>query len=291
MKSQILKVYAYAFGKFKKIGAGKIPFLRNAHGVISKHLRAKQVTVHGHKMFLDAGDSLNLSFDENFEPVETAFIKTQIKEGDTVLDIGANVGYFTLKFARLVGPTGRVYAFEPDPTNFAILQKNIAANGYTNVVLENKAVSNVSGPIQLYLSDNAADHRIYDSKEATVRQTIPIDAVRLDDYFRDRSEKIDFIKIDTQGADYAVVKGASRLLNVNRHIKITSEFWPYGLEKMGIPPRAFVSLLRNQGFQVYDLSAQDIGAPADAFKPVIADNLLKAYTPECGVSTVLYAKR
>ena len=68
------------------------------------------------------------------------------------MDVGASVGYYTLLLARLVGPSGRVYAFEPIPRDFAILKRNVKANGYQNVVLENRAVSDINGIERFYIS-------------------------------------------------------------------------------------------------------------------------------------------
>ncbi len=87
------------------------------------------VRVLGHRMFLDRFDSLSLSVVGRHEQCITELVQQIIKPGDIVLDIGANIGYYTLIFARCVGPTGHVYAFEPDPGSFALLQKNVQING------------------------------------------------------------------------------------------------------------------------------------------------------------------
>ena len=118
-------------------------------------------------MFLDSVDSLRLSFNGVYEPCETEFVMNEIKKGDVVLDIGANIGYYTLIFARLVGEEGKVFAFEPDPENFALLKKNVEINGYHNVVLVQKAISNKTGKIRLFKFDDfKAGHRIHDSHDS-----------------------------------------------------------------------------------------------------------------------------
>ena len=148
------------------------------------------------------------------------------------MDIGANIGYYTLIFARLVGETGRVFAFEPDPANFALLKKNIETNGYHNVVLEQKAVSSTTGSLKLYISeDSAGDHKIYDSGEA--RQFIEIEAVSLDDYFSHKDGAVDCIKMDIQGAEWAALQGMSTLLSDTINMKLFMEYWPDGLEDFG----------------------------------------------------------
>ena len=110
-----------------------------------------EVMVEGHKMFLDSVDTFHLCTNGYHEPIETDLIKKHVKRGDVVLDLGANIGYFTLILPRLVGEEGKVFAFEPDPENFALLKKNVEINSYQNVVLVQKAVSNRNGKATLYL--------------------------------------------------------------------------------------------------------------------------------------------
>ena len=163
-------------------------------------LKSNVTEINGHKMFLDSKDTLRLSILGVHEPFETEIIKKEIKKGDTVLDIGANIGYYTLIFAELVGENGKVFAFEPDPTNFAILEKNVEANGYKNVVLVQKAVTNKPGKLGLYLNeDRKAAHRIYDPHNGS--KSIEIESIKLDDYFKDYDGEMDFIKMDIEGAE------------------------------------------------------------------------------------------
>ena len=85
-----------------------------------------------------------------------------VKPGDTIVDAGANFGYYTIIGSPLVGDKGKVYAFQPDPTNFELNQRNVRLNGLTNVVLEQKALSNRKGTLKLYIAgENKGDHRIY----------------------------------------------------------------------------------------------------------------------------------
>ena len=94
-----------------------------------KHIESSfiesSVKTEDHIMFLDKGDNLGLSINHIYGESDTKIVKKLIKNGDVVLDIGANIGYYTLIFAKLVGNSGKVFAFEPEPENFKILQKNI----------------------------------------------------------------------------------------------------------------------------------------------------------------------
>ena len=116
-----------------------------------------------------------------------------------------------------------------------MLKKNVEVNGYRNVVLIQKAVSNKSGKINLYLSDdNLADHRIYDSDDG--RKSVEGESIKLDEYFKDNNQTIDFVKIDIQGAEWGAVHGMRKILERNKSVKIISEFWPFGLKIFGRLP-------------------------------------------------------
>ena len=209
--------------------------------------------VQGHKMFLDSKDTLGLSVKGIHEPRVTELVKKEVKKSDVVLDIGANIGYYTLIAAKLVGENGKVFAFEPDPTNFAILRKNVELNGYKNVVLVQKAVSNKTGTLKLYISeDNLADHKIYNSHEG--RQSIEIEATRLDDYFKNYDGKIDLIKMDIEGSEGGAIQGMSSLLQKNKNVKIITEFWPEGLKEFGVGPEDYLKLLIKHHFKLYDIN-------------------------------------
>ncbi|QQS44048.1 FkbM family methyltransferase [Candidatus Roizmanbacteria bacterium] len=224
-------------------------------------------------MFLDKNDTLGLSLNGSYEEFETEIVQKEIKRGDVVLDIGANIGYYTLIFARLVGEKGMVFAFEPDPTNFALLKKNVEMNGYKNVVLVSKAVSDKSGTVRLYLcEENKGDHRIYNSGDE--RDILDVECIRLDDYF-DKNQHLDFIKMDIQGAEGLALQGMQELLKRNDSVKIITEFWPIGLKRSGISTKTVLTFLRDLGFSLYELDEN-----TKQLDPVNITALLKNYTAQ-----------
>jgi methyltransferase, FkbM family len=240
------------------------------------------VVVDGHKMFLDDKDSMNLRVNGIFEPQETELVKQEVKRGDVVLDLGANIGYHTLLFARLVGSEGKVYAFEPDPTNFALLKRNVRANGYTNVELVQKAVSDKNGKIKLYLcEENRGDHRIYDSHDG--RESVEVESVRLDDYFQGYEREINFIKMDIQGAEMMALRGMRSLLLQQPSMKLLSEFWPVGFARSGGNALEYFRLLEECHFTVYDLKHPE--------ESTSAEELLAKYSPASEDFTNLWCVR
>jgi len=191
-----------------------------------------------------------------WEPFETKIVKKLVQRGDIVIDIGANIGYFTLLFSRLVKPSGKVFAFEPEPANFSLLKKNIEVNGYKNVTLIQKAVSNKNELIKLYLSqDNEGDHRIYESDGN--RDFIEIESVCLDEYFRNMEDKINFVKMDIQGAEGTTIQGMKNILNRNDNLNMITEYWPYGLIRCGMDPLVFPKLLVRYNYYPFELNEKD----------------------------------
>lgn len=254
------------------MGLGRLPFLRFMEHALRSRLKGQTAVVLGHTMQLDAGDILDLSIYGVYEPLETEFLQAQVSAGDVVVDIGAHIGYYTLLFAKLVGPQGKVFAFEPDPTNFAILSRNVAANGYANVVLVPKAVSDTTGVATLYLSgSNSGDHRLYPSE--TDRTAIKVVTTSLDDYFGDYAEPIAFVKLDIQGAEYAAVSGMSRVLQRNGVVRLMTEFWPNGLRAYGVDPGTYLRLLVSEGFCLFYVDERRA-----RLVPVDMDELVSTYT-------------
>jgi len=238
---------------------------------LGRFLKTTFADVQGHKMYIDSKDYSHLSITGIIEPFETEIVKKTVRKGDVILDLGANIGYYTLICARLAGEAGKVFAFEPEPVNFALLKKNVEINGYKNVTLIQAAVSNRTGETKLYLcGDNNDDHRIYDSHDQ--RPSITVKMTRLDDYFRDYRGKTDFIKIDVQGAEGGALQGMDNLLKLNRRLKILTEYWPCGLKNFGMDSKTFFDILAGHGFTMYRVE--------NTAAPVSVGELLEVCTPE-----------
>lgn len=235
---------------------GRVKPLRVLYDFCFQLLKPRRVWVQGQRMWLDDKDTLELATREIYEPVETDLFLKNLPRGGVVLDIGANIGYYTLIAARLVGPQGRVYAFEPDPSNFQLLKKNVEANGYRNVVLVNKAVAQKTGTLRLFRNEvNLGDHRIYDSKDG--RPSIAVAAVALDDFFKKIDKPVQFIKMDIQGAEASALDGMRGLIRKNRSLKLVTEFSPKSLKTCGSDPGKFLRNLGEMGFRIQEISEKE----------------------------------
>lgn len=232
----------------------KIIVIKRVLSPIVNALKPDYVLAQNHKYYIDKKDSIVsevLLSRKVWEEYETEVFKESIKQGATVVDVGAHIGYYTLIAASIVGNKGKVYAFEPDPGNFRLLQKNVAQSGYTNVVLINKAVTQKSGKTLLFLNkENMGDHRIYDVGEG--QKSISIETVALDDYFK-KLTKIDVIKMDIQGAEVQALKGAEDILKRSNHIKLILEFMPSILLQGGSSAEECLSFLKKNRFKLYRL--------------------------------------
>ena len=145
-----------------------------------------------------------------------------VRPGEVVVDVGANKGSYLYWMSRAVG-SGRVVAFEPQPTLAAYLQQAVAVCNLSNVVIEAKAVSDHTGNMTLYTPGDAASPGA--SLEEAVRSRgacgqIAVEVVRLDEYFANRPGRISVIKIDVEGHELAVFRGAQRILQEDSPVLI-----------------------------------------------------------------------
>ena len=171
-------------------------------------------------------------------------LKREIRPGMIILDLGGNIGFYSILFSKLVGTQGKVHVFEPDTLNFKYLKKN--TQKFENIKLYNMAVGLNSGPIKLYKSkDLNVDHRTYDSDEE--RDYIEVPCVSIDEFFNDKTY-FDFVKIDIQGYDCHAFEGMQRTIQNSKNIRIVSELWPYGLNKAGRSVDKYLDLLTKMGF-------------------------------------------
>ena len=240
-------------------GFSKYKIIRKGKKFAENNIHSSHVNVQGHEMYLDSSDSLRLSTNGVFEPYTTEVIKQNISNGDLVMDIGANIGYFTLIMAKGITENGKVFSFEPEPKNFKLLKKNVEINNYSNVILEKKAIGNKTGIAKLYLADrknnifHSGMHRIFRSDLVSqISNPVSINIIKLDDYLQDLKfiKKIRLIKIDVEGAEFDVLKGMSKILDENKGIKIVMEFSSENLEDYGSNPSDVIDFLINKGFKL-----------------------------------------
>jgi FkbM family methyltransferase len=148
-----------------------------------------------------------------YEPLETNLFRNALKPGMVFFDVGANMGYYSLLASKRVAPNGSVHAFEPSPVQFNHLELNIGINRADNIVLNKCAVAESSGDRELFLSEgwNQGIHSL--GKTSGQESSCRVPCVSIDDYIAGKGiESVDAIKVDVEGAELFVFKGAERVL-------------------------------------------------------------------------------
>ncbi len=213
--------------------------------------RQRSVIEHGGYQFevdpKDFGVTFELEATGEYERKTRELCMASLKPGMTFVDVGAHVGLYAIPAAAAVGPTGKVIAFDPDPDNFRLLSRNVAASKHSNIQLNNMAVSNINGQLKLHRSPyNTGDHQIF--FKGTGREAVTVQSVTLDEFFKGRTHSIDVAKFDIQGAEAAALQGMIEILANSPNLRMFIEFAPSMLEDSGADPLAFLRSIENHGF-------------------------------------------
>jgi FkbM family methyltransferase len=201
------------------------------------------------KLDLDEWIQQQIYFLGNFDPVGIRFIKNQLYEGEIFVDIGANVGAYSLIASKLVGKSGKVIAFEPASKSFLRLLKNISLNGITNIIPERFVVIDKSSHTDLYIagSQNMGMSSIYHHDSET-GITEKVESVSLDDYIEKKEiSRISLIKIDIEGSEFLALKGMQKVLTGMRP-KILMELKEEILKSSGYTEQDVISNLEKAGY-------------------------------------------
>lgn len=194
----------------------------------------------------------NIIYGKGYETNFDKQLQQNIKKGDIVWDIGANIGHYTSLFSKLTGQTGSVIAFEPSPTNFSVLVN--AVSHLNNVLLKNFGLGNENSNVNFLqgVDDLGATSRILDKdKNSNNSITVPI---KVADTLIETNEVLipNIIKIDVEGFEYEVIQGLNktllnhqvRVIGVEIHFRILEE------RKLGSAPKFIEIMLENAGFSI-----------------------------------------
>ncbi len=213
----------------------------------------ERISIHGVQLELNRRDAIvsgNLALG-CYETFNLDFFVKQLKPGQTFMDIGANIGLYSVVAAGTVGEKGRVLSVEPSPENVAIFRRSLEVNGFKNVEVVPGAIGEEDGTAVLFLNDlNKADHRLYNADGRD--KTVPIAVHSVDSLLRQRSLKPDWFKIDTQGYEHKVWRGMRQFAaSCGEGTQFLMEFWPWGIRKAGDDPVALLADIRAAGFTIY----------------------------------------
>jgi FkbM family methyltransferase len=185
-----------------------------------------------------------------YEPAVATLIRQRLRAGDTFIDVGANIGYFSLVAARAVGPNGKVLAFEPSPEVRRTLAENLRLNEAGNVVVRTEALGPAHREVTFFTGP-ADDtglgslRRLEKGREIRVQQ-VPFDAIATG------VARVSMVKIDVEGGETGVLEGMAATLSAQRPeiiVEVTDEF----LRALGSSARQLLALLRGHGYRVWRL--------------------------------------
>ncbi|MBE9525081.1 MAG: FkbM family methyltransferase [Chloroflexi bacterium] len=225
--------------------------------------RVVQSSIDGINYKLDLGEVIDLGVYLNrYEPDVTAAIEKLCRPGFTVLDIGANIGAHALRLSMIIGEFGKVYAFEPTNYAYQKLVYNISLNQFKNII-----------PIQIVLSDkNLLRQSIHfrsswPTKGNPVEQESIVDFTKLDDWCkRENLEHVDLIKLDVDGNEYSIIKGAESLLT-SQHPLILMEVWgPNFSNELKNP---FI-LLKQLGYRFFHIGTGEEYVSIDNLRAIVS---------------------
>jgi FkbM family methyltransferase len=222
----------------------------------------------------------------NWSEPELDLIPFAVRQGDQVLDLGANFGFYTYHLSRAVGPTGRVYAFEPVPFTYRTLVLVSRLLGLRNATLVQKGCSDAPGPVtfnvpiqssgapgagQAYIGTRQDDRAGADRQVRWVR-TIPVqcDVVALDQFLPPLT-RLSLIKCDIEGAELLAFRGAARLIET--HLPpVICEINPWFLDGFGLKVEDLIGFFTSRGYQLYSYTWAKRLVPVGALSDIVEDN-------------------
>lgn len=223
-------------------------------------------TRHGFAMRLDLGQFVDRTIycTGGWEPLETMVIAAALKPGDTFVDVGANIGFFSLLAHRLVGPEGRVHAVEATPSTADLLGGNIALNDAGAIRVHRCAAGDREGLVTMVVHDagNIGSNHLSMDGDTAPGDDAAVPLHRLDGLFA--GEAIRLIKLDIEGAEAMALRGAGALLDGDRAPALLFEFSPDMLRGMGDDPAALLAHLEGKGYTIYEIHPDRLTPHDDA---------------------------
>lgn len=188
-----------------------------------------------------------------YEKYESELFRSKIKPGMTIIDIGANLGYYTAIASRLAGERGLVLAFEPEPNFFKLLSRNINRNNLKNVACFELAIAEKNGLTNLYLSsENKGHNSIINSEE--LKTAVQVKTTTLDDFLASQKiAKVDIIKMDIEGAEILALEGMRDTLAKHKPL-LFLEFSPHSIIKINRNPLDFLLTLQKIGYSIFEIN-------------------------------------
>jgi len=225
----------------------------------------------GGKMYLNIKESsmmLARAFGV-YEQKKTEAVQAFLKPGGTFVDVGGNKGDFALLAAKIAGENGRVICIEPEPTNATWIRRNIELNGYKNITVCDLALSDHDGEAVLHLGTKSGFHTLLSGAPQRDVGSLVVKIRKLDSLLQELGNRnVNVLKIDVEGAELQVLKGALETLRANPKIVLLIDIHP----SLGVNPSEVFAFLNSLGLSVYKMQApyQLLATPHDGIYDVLA---------------------
>jgi len=191
-------------------------------------------------------DDPDLGYGE-YEVGTSRLFESMLRPGMIVVDAGANIGYYTVLGSKLVGRTGKVFAFECDPRNLEVLKRNVNHNGCDNVIILPSAVSDKDGKSLFFSNhEDSSQSSLHPVSGGVLGERVIVDTVTLDSFFsRLNWPRVDLVKLDIEGAELAALRGMGTLVSRNPGLMLIVEYAPTLLRAAGIEPGYLLEYIRD----------------------------------------------
>jgi FkbM family methyltransferase len=268
----IYKMLSFLIKPLVNTGIGKIPVVAWIYRFLMPYLiKNKSIDCGSFQMQVALGKRVSdivtmLMLKGKYEPATTSVFKNLLSPGGVVVDVGANVGYFSMLARSIVGPNGKVFAFEPEPNNIKALRQNIYLNKFENVYPYPIALNSRKGITEFYTSVDDSRHSLIKSKYHNSTVTVTMD--KLDNL---GPFHINLLKVDTGGSELEVLKGAENTIHVSPQINIIIEVSLEGTHSVR-DLWDYLKFLGMQFFYIIDDSNETVTECHDSFQAEQACN-------------------
>jgi FkbM family methyltransferase len=248
--------------KYLKIRYVKILFFKIKNKIIISYFKnkyqqpfLKQTRINDYNIIVFLNDAIGRQIYglKKYEKENSDFLMKLIKDDWIIFDIGANIGYYTLLFSQLA-PQGKIFSFEPNKKIFNLLNLNITLNDFKNVVTSNLALSNFNGYNEFVITQDSGFSSFKDTGRISINNKIQVKTFKLDDYTHEyRIKKIDFIKMDVEGAEGLVIEVAREILENIKPKLMFIEINKKNLQTFNNTAEALIDLIISFGYHPFYL--------------------------------------
>lgn len=209
----------------------------------------------GFEVLADPGDYVSklLLRDEIYEAPETDLVTRILRGGDTCIDAGCHIGYYSCLFAKLVGQTGHVYSFDANPQACLSTRRNLGLNGFSREEVIHAALADTEGRISFHISSDDQTGLSSLGPIPTSKETISVPCLRLETFLKDRHvETVRLLKLDVEGAEEIVLKGLGAFLSTHLIDYVLAECFDERLKLLNTSTDKVAGILEAAGYTSWE---------------------------------------